>query len=325
MKKIICIITAIILLASLASCEKKEASDSPSLKKITIALDYTPNTNHAGLYVAKDKGFFKDAGYNVEIIQPSEDGAEVMVASGQAQFGVSFQENVVMARASDSPLPIIAVAAVLEHNTSGILSLKEKNITRPKDMEGKKYATWDLPVEKETLKTVIGTDGGDFNKVTMISSTVTDAVSAMKTEVDCVWVFYGWDGIAAEVQNVETNYFAFSDIDPVLDFYTPVIISNEDYLDKNKDDAKKIMDAIKKGYRYTVENIDEAKTILLDNAPEIGNDLCVASLNYLKDKFASDMTKWGYIEESRWNGFSDWLYSKGIISKQPDEGFRNIL
>jgi len=327
MKKIIAILSIITLIFGLAACSKADdtSSKGKKLTKITVALDYTPNTNHTGLYAALELGYFKDAGFDVSIIQPSEDGMDLMVASGQAQFGVSFQENVIIARTGDSPLPIVAVAAIVEHNTSGILSLKSKNVTSPKDMEGKRYATWDLPVEKATLKNVIEKDGGKYENVTMVNSTVTDIVSALQADIDCVWVFEGWDGMAAKVAGLDTNYFAFSDINPVLDFYTPVLIANESWMANNKEAAKSFMAAVKKGYVYAMENHKAAADILLKHAPEISPDLCYASQEFLSAKYASSPETWGVFEEARWNGFTDWLFDNGIIGKKPENSFTNEL
>ena len=211
-----------------AETSKGEASDT---KKITFVLDWTPNTNHTGLYVAQEKGYFTEAGLEVEIVQPPEDGAEALVASGKAQFGVSFQDTMAPALVGDAALPITAVAALVQHNTSGIISRQGEGMDRPKGLEGKKYATWDAPVEKAMLKNVVETDGGDFSQVELIPSTVTDEVSALESKsVDAIWIFYGWAGVATEVAGLETDYFAFKDINPVFDYYTPVVIANNSFL-----------------------------------------------------------------------------------------------
>ena len=173
--------------ASMACGSEKQSTSIE--KKLKLVLDWTPNTNHTGLYVAMDKGYYKDAGIELEIVQPPEDGAEVLVASGKADFGISFQDTMAGALSKDSPLPIKAVAAITQHNTSGIMSRKGDGITTPKGLEGKKYATWDLPIEKAILKNVVEKDGGDFAKVELIPSTVTDEVSALSTkQIDAVWV-----------------------------------------------------------------------------------------------------------------------------------------
>jgi ABC-type nitrate/sulfonate/bicarbonate transport system substrate-binding protein len=193
-----------------------QSSDSGSegTKDITFVLDWTPNTNHTGLYVAMDKGYFEEAGINVEVVQPPEDGATSLVGAGKAQFGVDFQDYLAPALVGDAALPVTAVGAVVQHNTSGIISLKEKGIESPKDMEGHTYATWDLPVEQATLKQVIEDDGGDFAKMKMIPNNITDEPAALEAkQTDAVWIFYGWSGVNAEVQGFDFDYFAFADID----------------------------------------------------------------------------------------------------------------
>ena len=163
------------------ACGSKKNTETGS-KKLTLVLDWTPNTNHTGFYVAMEKGYYKDAGIELEIVQPPEDGAEVLVASGKANFGVSFQDTMAGALSGDNALPIKAVAAITQHNTSGIMSRKDDGITSPKGLEGKNYATWDMPIEKAMLKNVVEKDGGDFSKVNLIPSTVTDEVSALSSK-----------------------------------------------------------------------------------------------------------------------------------------------
>ena len=176
------------------------------VRKLTFVLDWTPNTNHTGIYVAREKGYFKDAGLEVEIVQPPENGAEVLAASGKAQFAMSFQDSLAPAFSGDNPLPVTAVAGVIQHNTSGIISRRGEGMDRPKGLEGKKYATWDLPVEKATIKDVMEADGGDFDKVELIPSTVTDEVTALKTKsVDAIWIFYAWAGVKTELEGLETS------------------------------------------------------------------------------------------------------------------------
>ena len=306
--------------------DKKKSSGDKDLTKITFVLDWTPNTNHTGLYVAKEKGYFKDAGLDVDIVQPPEDGAEVLVGSGKAQFGISFQDSMASALVGDDALPIEAVAAVLQHNTSGVISRKGEGMDRPKGMEGKKYATWDAPIEKATLKQVVEADGGDFDKVKMIPSTVTDEVSALKSKsVDAIWIFYGWAGIAAENAGLKTDYFAFKDIDDVFDYYTPVIIGNSSWLKKNPETAKKFLSAAKKGYEDAIKDPEGAAKILCEAAPELDKDLVVNSQKYMKDQYKAEVDQWGYIDPERWNAFYNWLNEKKLVETQIPEntGFTN--
>ena len=328
-KRITAVLLAAFMLMSVTGCQSKEAGSEKSdgeLTKVTFVLDWTPNTNHTGIYVAKEKGYFKDVGLDVEIVQPPEDGAEVLVGSGKAQFGISFQDSMMPAVVGDDALPITAVAAVLQHNTSGIISRKGDGISSPKGLEGKKYATWNLDIEKATLKQTVEKDHGDFGKIKLIPSTVTDEVSALKSKkVDAIWIYYGWAGIAAEVAGLKTDYFAFKDIDPVFDYYTPVIIGNKDWMKKNPETAKAFLSAAKKGYEFAIDDPKSAADILCKAAPELDSKLVKKSQEYMKDQYKAEVKQWGYINPKRWNAFYHWISEKGLSkTKIPENtGFTN--
>lgn len=322
MKKILSLLLVAVMIFSLTACGTTQKDG----EKITFVLDWTPNTNHTGLYVAQEMGYFESAGLTVEIVQPPEDGAEVLVASGKAQFGVSFQDSMAAALSGDNALPISAVAAVIQHNTSGIISRKGEGMDVPKGMEGHNYATWNGPIELATLEQVVEKGGGDFSKVELIPSTVTDEVSALKTKsVDSIWIFYGWAGVKTELEQLETDYFAFADIDPVFDYYTPVIIGGNKFLEEKPETAKAFLSALTKGYEYAMEHPDEAAEILCKANPELDVKLVKASQNYLADKYQADAEKWGYIDANRWNQFYNWINEKDLVEKDIPEntGFTN--
>lgn len=323
------VITGLVLLMTACGNKNfKEQDDKhkKDLEKITFVLDWTPNTNHTGVYVAQEKGFFEEVGLEVEIVQPPEDGAEVLVASGRAEFGVSFQDSMAPALIGDEALPITAVAAVIQHNTSGIISRKGEGMDAPRGMEGKSYATWNWPVELATLQHVIEKDGGDFSKVELIPSTVTDEVSALKTKsVDSIWIFYGWAGVKTELENLETDYFAFADIDPVFDYYTPVIIAGNQFLKDEPETAKAFLAALTKGYEFAIENPEEAAEILCQKNPELDEKLVKASQVYLAEEYQAEAEQWGYIDATRWNNFYQWLNEKDLVESEIPEnaGFTN--
>ena len=320
-KRIYAIILATLFIFVLSACGKEEET-----QKITFVLDWTPNTNHTGLYVAQEKGYFEEVGLKVEIQQPPEDGAAVLVASGKADFGVSFQDSMAAALVGDDALPITAVASVIQHNTSGIISRAGEGMDVPKGMEGHSYATWNGAIELATLEQVIKADGGDFSEVELIPSTVTDEVSALKTKsVDSIWVFYAWAGVKTELEGLETDYFEFADIDPVFDYYTPVIIGNNDFLQENPEIAKAFLKALSKGYRFAMENPEEAAEILCKVAPELDKELVTESQKYLADKYQAEAEYWGYIDADRWNNFYKWVNANNLVEGEVplDTAFTN--
>lgn len=314
------------LMLSILQCgkksENKNVENEKKSEKITIVLDWVPNTNHTGLYVAKELGYFSELGLeNVEIVQPPEGSTTSLIGAGGAQFGISFQDTLAKTFSSNNPIPVTAVAAIIQHNTSGIISLKEKEIVSPIKMKGKTYATWDDEIEKAILKKIVTDDKGDYNKIKLIPNTVTDVITALKTDIDTVWVYYGWDGVAAEVAGVQTNFIKFSDYGQELDYYSPVIIANNDYLKNNKEEAKKVLAAIKKGYEYATENPEEAAKMLVKNAPEIDEKLAIESQKWLAKEYRADAKNWGEIDQNRWDKFYSWLYENKLIEKEIPKGY----
>lgn len=322
MKKLITLLAVIIFFTSCTGEEVKNNEEGNTEdKKITICLDYVPNTNHTGIFVAEEKGYFKDLGLDVEIIQPPDDGAPLLVASGGAQIGIDFQDLMAAPLSQEEPLPITAVAAIIQHNTSGIVSLKGNGMDRPKGMEGKTYATWDSPIEKAIIKEVVEKDGGDYDKINMVPYTITDTYAGLESGIDAVWIYYGWDGIFAEVNGIDIDYFDFASIEPDLDCYTPVFIANNDFLKKEPETAKAVLKALKQGYEFSIENPEEAADILLKKVPELDKNLVVESQKWLGKKYSEDAPYWGYIDQKRWDRFYDWLFEKGLIEKEIPNGF----
>ena len=301
--------------------------EKQELEKVTFVLDWTPNTNHTGLYVALEKGYFEEAGLDVEIVQPPEDGAVSLVASGKAQFGISFQDSLAAALSGEQALPVTAVAAVIQHNTSGIISRAGEGMDRPKGLEGHTYATWNGAIELATVEEVMKVDGGDYGLLQLIPSTVTDEVSALRAEsVDALWIYYGWAGVKTELEGLETDYFAFAEIDPVFDYYTPVIISGDKFLEENPEIAKAFLSAVSKGYEFAIKHPEEAADILCDAASELEPELVLASQKYLADQYQADAPYWGYMDAKRWNGFYEWVNEKGLVENTVplDTGFTNV-
>ena len=290
------------------------SAEEESLTKITFVLDWTPNTNHTGVYVAAAKGYYEEAGLDVTIVQGPDDGADALVASGEADFGVSFQDTMAAYVSGDSTLPVTAVAAIIQHNTSGIISLAEKGIESPADMCGHTYATWELPIEQGIIQRCVEADGGDFSEVELIPSTVTDEVTALQNDqVDAIWIYWGWAGVKCELEGLDTNYFAFIDFDETFDYYTPLIIANDDLIANDPDTVQAFLDATRRGYEFAIDDPEAAAEILLEAAPELDEELVYASQEYLSSVYAPDEgVAWGVIDPDRWDAFFQWVSDEGF-------------
>lgn len=318
MRRYIALALAIgLLMTVLGGCATKTGTPAPTApQKVTVMLDWFPNTNHTGLYVAQDQGYYAAEGLEVTIVQPSEGTNPQLVATGKADFAVSYQEEVTTARSEN--IPVVALAAVIQHNTSGFASPAGKNIKTPKDFEGKTYGGWGSPAETAVLKALMAKYGGDFAKIKMVNMGDADFFASMEKGIDFSWIFQAWTGIEAELRNMPLNFISLRDEDKVFDYYTPVLISSEKKLAQDPELVRKFMRGTAKGYRYAIDNPDQAAAILVKSVPELNQPLVAASQKYLAAQYQADAPRWGEMKPEVWKNYADFMFTNGLIENNID-------
>ena len=318
--------TAVLAGLGLPGC-KRGREDQPldgdgmerQLTKVSFVLDYSPNVNHTGIYVAMEKGWFAEEGIEVEVVPVPADGADALIGSGGADMGVSYQDYIANNLASGAPMPYSAVAAIVQHNTSGIMSRAEDGITSARGMEDHTYATWNMPVEQATIKQIVEADGGDFSRVQMVPYEVDDEVQGLRAGMfDTVWVYEWWAVQNARLQDYPVNYFAFADMDPVFDYYTPVIAANDDFAQSRPELVTGFLRAAKRGYEFAAESPSEAADILCAAVPELDPELIAAAQESISPEYIADAASWGDIDPERWARFYQWLNDEGLVENEID-------
>ena len=311
MKRLSLIIVLLIIALITTACESPADEE---LIPVTFMLDWVPNTNHTGIFVAQANGYYEEAGLAVEIIQPGEVYPEAAVASGTADFGISHQEMITLARAKD--VPVVSIAAVLQHNTSGFASAADLNVTSPADFEGLRYGAWGSPFEDPTLEVLMGCAGADFNQLEIVNTGWADPLALIaEDQIDMAWIFYGWQGFQAQQQGVELNVVMMEDyFDCIPDYYTPIVIANEDTIANRPEVIEALLAALSRGYDFAIENPDEAAELLLAAVPELDAELVKASQDWLSKYYQADAPRWGEQKESVWQDYTDWMVEHGILS-----------
>jgi ABC-type nitrate/sulfonate/bicarbonate transport system substrate-binding protein len=316
----------VLLLATLAAGCGGAASQATSpqvLTPVTFMLDWVPNTNHTGVFVARDMGYFREAGLDVEIVEPGEVYPEAAVAGGAVDFGISFQESVTLARAEGAP--IVSIAAVVQHNTSGFASLATLGVTDPADFEGLRYGAWGSPSEIPTLRALMEGSGADFDKLEMVTTGFSDPLALLsERQVDLVWIYYGWQGIQAELQGMDLNVVMMEDyLDYVPDFYTPVVIAAETTIAERPEIVEALLEALSRGYTFSAEHPDEAADVLLRAVPELDGTLVRESQRWLSGYYIAEAARWGEQKESVWREYADWLLEHGVVKSPitPEDAF----
>jgi ABC-type nitrate/sulfonate/bicarbonate transport system substrate-binding protein len=292
---------------------------------VTVSLDWVPNTNHTGLYVALAKGYYAEEGLDVQIVSPADPAAALRaVAAGQTHFGVSFQEEVTVSRANG--IPVVSIAAILQHNTSAFAALQDAGIAGPKDWEGKRYGSYGLPLEPPVIEGLMECAGADFSQVEFVDVGFDAYPALVNHQVDFIWIFQGWDGIQAELQGVALS------VVPLLgscipDYYTPVLIAGETTLAEQPELVRHFMAAAARGYEYAIAHPAEAADILLQYAPESDAELVRRSQAWLSPRYQADAAQWGVQKGTVWADFAAWMDERGLLpaSIDPEKAYTNAF
>ena len=291
---------------------------------VVLLLDWTPNTNHAGIYIAAQKGWYEEEGIDLTILDYAGEPTQ-LVGAGEAHFGISNAESVIPARAQG--IPVISIATIITKNTSSLLSLQEEGITRPRDLEGKSYGGWGGALETQIVEELVRCDGGDPKKVKFTEVGNVDYLVGMeRDQYDFVWIFDAWDGIRySEVEEKDVSTLAFRDYEQCIpNWYTPIIITNQTLIKEYPGLIKAFMKATARGYEFAIENPEQAANILLTSVPELDKELVHGSARWLSNFYATD-GDWGSQKLKVWQEFELFLREAGLTSKKIDasEAFTN--
>ncbi len=284
---------------------------------VSIALDWTPNTNHTGIVVAQQLGYFAEEGLTVAIVQPGPTMSVELAATGQCDFAVSMQEYVTMARAQG--VPVVSIAAVFPHNTSGFAAPTALNVHSPADFENLRYGGWGSDLESVMIRTVMEAYGADFTTVKIYNLGMLDFATAVERNfADFYWIFYGWEGIHAELLGIDFDYIPLRDLADVLDYYTPVIVTSEKMIADDPDTVTRFVHALARGYVYAAQHPAEAADMLLSFAPELDAELVRTSQGWLAGQSETELSRWGWQSEETWSRFAEWAFENGLIDTATD-------
>jgi ABC-type nitrate/sulfonate/bicarbonate transport system substrate-binding protein len=321
--------TAVALLAlsglGLVACGDDASSDdgaapaSEELTRFTVVLDWTPNTNHAGMYLALAEGWYEEAGLEVTFVEPGEAGSLQVLASGRADAAVTVQEELLPARAAG--LPVRSVAAIIESNTSSLVSLADDGIEAPADLAGARYGGFGGQLEAALLAELMRCDGADPDDLELVDVGEADyRIGLERDQYDVVWIFDGWDGIRlSEVEGVDTNAIRFIDhTDCIPDWYTPLLATSEDVEAERSDDLAAFLDATARGYRTAMADPGAAADALLAGADDLDPELVAASAEFLADRYAADPAAWGQQRAEVWDRFAAFLVDAGLLEGDVD-------
>jgi len=283
-------------------------------EKLSVALDWTPNTNHVGLYVAQSKGWFDEAGLDVDILPYTDTSSGTLVAAGVAEFGILSAVGFYSQRATGADMTV--VMAVVQHETGRLVFNGDRtDIRRPADLDGKIYAGFGSAWEEALISTIIRNDGGDgtFDTVTLGTS----AYEALANgRVDFTLEVSTWEGVNSVLLDRPQRAFRYADYG-VPDQHTTFLGGNGTWLASNPATARSFVKAAQRGYEFAANNpADAAEILITETSGMLTNpNLVRASMDALVDGgYLQDPDEpVGMIDGVMFGNIAGFLFEAGIM------------
>lgn len=285
------------------------------MTSLTLALDWTPNINHVGFFVAQTKGFYTNHNISLHIEDPSMDNYAVTPAKkvelGLADFALCPTESIISYQTKKTPFSLVAIAAVLQEDLSAIVVKEESGINTPKDLDNKSYASYKARYEDAIVVQMIQNDGGIGNIQLHYPEKLGIWDTIANNTFDATWIFVNWEGVEAAQNRVTMNYFKMSDYN-IPYSYSPVIAANGTFINTHREAYINFLKATKEGFLYAKTHPAEAVEILKKLLPEKDKNIDLEKALKVSAEAFGNETTWGIIDKENITTFLNWIYDKNL-------------
>ena len=286
-------------------------------KELSLALDWYPNSNHAGIYSAIDEGFFDEEGIKLSVYTPSDPTAIISsVASGRDDFGLSYHPDILQAQSAG--LEIVSVLSISQHPLNSIMTLKKSSIKNPSDLKGKVVGYPGIPSNKAMLETVLSSQNININDVETVDVGFELVKALVSGSVDAIiGAYWTHESIVMELQGYEIEIMRLEEWG-VPDYYELILITNKSFLEENKSDVEKVVNSFKKGYEFSIRNPQESITSLISIVGEeiVEEDVERAGVELLIPMWQSNNLPFGHQDISKWEETYEWMYENNFLEKE---------
>ncbi|MDQ3654655.1 MAG: ABC transporter substrate-binding protein [Chloroflexota bacterium] len=285
---------------------------------VTLALDWYPNANHAGIYVARDQGYFAEAGLDVEIVVPSDPTTVLQtVGAGRDTFGISYHSEVLFAR--EQEVPVVSVAALVQHPLNSLMVLEDSPVETPADLAGRSVAVTGLPADEAFLGTMLAEAGLSLDDVELINVGYDLLPSVFSGRADAViGVYWTHETILAEREGYPVRYLRVEEWG-VPDYYELVLVTGESVVNDDEETVRALLGALQQGYEGAIADPGAALDGLIAESPDLVRDVELEGLDLLMPLWTENGTiPFGQQTAARWDAFGDWLKGEGLLGEDVD-------
>ena len=303
------------LIAALSAFAVACGSDDTERTSVKLAMDWYPNSNHTGLFIAKKKGYFEEEGLDVNMYTPVDPSTVLQtVGAGEDDFGISYQPDVLLARGQD--VPVVAVTAMVQHPLNSVMALTVSGIERPGDLAGKKVGYPGIPTNEPLLDTMLKADGlRGLEDVELVNVGFNLGPSLIGGSVDAVvGAYWTHESILLELEGHPVNIMRMEEWG-VPDYYELVIVASEDTIANRPNVVERFVRAVSRGYRDAVADPQGGVDVLLElGGEEVNEALERQGADLLAPLWQTDTSDFGEQKAGKWEAFTKWMQDSGLLS-----------
>jgi putative hydroxymethylpyrimidine transport system substrate-binding protein len=312
------ILFSLLFIVTMVAAVACGGDDEPEeLTKVSLALDWFPWSNHSGLYVAQERGYFEEQGLDVTIYVPGDPSTVLLtVEAGRDDFGISYQPELLLAR--EQGIDVVSIMAMVQHPLNSVMALTESGIVEPKDLKGMKVGAPGLPSDEALIDTMLRSQGLTIDDVEMVNVGFDLIPALISKNVDAiVGAYWVHESISANNQGFDLNIMRMEE-HGVPDFYELVIVASEEKIADDPDVVQRFVKAVTRGYKDAIADPLDAVAVLKSVKPETDLEIENPGVALLAPLWATDNGVFGWQEQARWEEFAEWMVASGRLSSADD-------
>ena len=309
-------ILAVLLATTLAACgEREEPAGATGSERVELVLDYFPNADHAGIYMAKAGGGFEQAGLDVRLRTPSDPSAPLkLLSAGRADLAISYEPELLLARAKGAKL--VAIGALVQKPLTSIISIGDKAIAEPGQLANKKVGTAGIPYQDAYLKTIVDRAGLDPASVRSINVGFNLVPALLTKRVDAtLGAFWNIEGVELRRRGRNPRILRMDQIG-VPTYNELVIVAREQDVRRRGPLLRRFMRSLAVGHRALREDIEAGVAALVKANPDLDAKLqreqVMATLPVF---FPQQRDKpFGYQDPVAWKRYTQWMIDNDLLA-----------
>jgi putative hydroxymethylpyrimidine transport system substrate-binding protein len=311
---------ALTLVGALAAgCgEKEETTTGSAAQAFDLTLDFYVNPDHAGIYTALERGYFEEAGLDVNPQVPSDPSSPIQqVAAGRADLAVSYEPEVLLAH--DQGLPVVAVAALVPSPLTSLISLPEAKVRDVADLAGKTVATAGIPYQSDFLEAMLDDAGVPSDDVDQVDVGLNLLPAVLSGRADAILGgFLNVEGVDLEERGKNPRVVPVDDLG-VPTYDELVLVANTDTVENDPESLRLFIAALERGTRDAIDDPAAATDAVLGAGDGLDPKLTRAEVERTLPLLESQSgdRPYGYMDPVEWETFAGFFADRGLIERRP--------